>query len=112
MLNDIRFKNEDILNTINHLKTIGGQKFNKNLLDIDKKMYHGKSPGTWKPSKIIKKRSFNIGTGPGIFKYKKSIEDYVIKNKPFVIGLNTQRSIDEKLINVRATCNSFRLIDR
>ena len=46
--------NEDILNTINHLKTIGGQKFNKNLLDTDKKMYHGKY-GKWKPSKIIKK---------------------------------------------------------
>ena len=111
MLNDIRFKNEDILNTINHLKTIGGQKFNKNLLDTDKKMYHGKSNGKWKPSKIIKKKEVLIlGTGPGIFKYKKSIENYVIKNKPFVIGLNTQRSIDEKLINVRATCSAFRLL--
>ena len=58
MLNDIRFKNEDAFRTIDHLKTIGGQKFNKNLLDIDKKMYHGKSPGKWRPSKKLKIRKF------------------------------------------------------
>ena len=32
------------------------------------------------------------------------------KKKPFVIGLNTQRSIDEKLINVRAVCSTLRLL--
>ena len=38
------------------------------------------------------------------------IENYIHKNKPYVIGLNTQKSIDEKLINIRAACNALSLI--
>ena len=111
MLNDKRFSNADILSSIDHLKTVGGQKFNKDLLDTDKKMYSGKCAGSWRPStKIKNKEVLILGTGPGVLNYKKSIEDYISKKKPFVIGLNTQKSINEKLIDIRATCNPLRLL--
>ena len=41
MLNDSRFKSPDIISAIEHLKKVGGKKFNKELLDSDKIMYSG-----------------------------------------------------------------------
>ena len=74
-------------------------------------IYIGKSPGKWSPKKVISNKDvLIIGTGPSIKDYKTIIENYVIKNKLYVIALNTQKSINEKLINIRATCNSLSLI--
>jgi 4-hydroxy 2-oxovalerate aldolase len=111
MLNDLRFSSLDILSAIEHLKSVGGKTFNKNLLDTDKKMYSGKCEGKWSPkNKIFSKEVLILGTGPGVNEHKIAIEEYIKQKKPFVIGLNTQRSIDEKLINVRAVCSAFRLL--
>ena len=111
MLNDVRFSSLDILSAIEHLKSVGGKTFNKNLLDTDKKMYFGKCEGKWSPkSKIFNKEVLILGTGPGVNEHKIAIEEYIRQKRPFVIGLNTQRSIDEKLINVRAVCSAFRLL--
>ena len=63
-----------------------------------------------KKSKIFNKEVLILGTGPGVNEHKIAIEEYIRQKKPFVIGLNTQRSIDEKLINVRAVCSAFRLL--
>ena len=110
MLADNRFKSPDIISAIEHLQKIGGTKFNKDLLNSDKTNYSGKCEGTWNPkSKILNKDILILGTGPGILKNKLAIEQYVKKNKPFVIGLNTQKSISEKLINIRVACHSLRL---
>ena len=51
-----------------------------------------------------------IGSGPRISEYKNIIENYIVKNKSYVIALNTQKSINEKLINVRAICNALSII--
>ena len=111
MLNDLRFGPIDVLSVIDHLRSVGGKKFNKNLLDIDKKMYSGKCTGSWVPKKkISNKEVIILGTGPGVLKHQALLEQYIIKKKPFVIGLNTQKSINEKLINIRATCSAFRLL--
>ena len=111
MLNDLRFGPLDILSAIDHLKSVGGKTFNKNLLDTDKKMYSGKCVGKWYPkSKIANKEVLILGAGPGVIKHKTAIEEYIKQKKPFVIGLNTQRSINEKLINIRVACSAFRLL--
>ena len=74
-------------------------------------MYSGKCIGTWVPKKnILNKEVLILGTGPGVIKHRSTIEKYIKRKKPFVIGLNTQKSIDEKLINIRATCSAFRLL--
>ena len=111
MLGNNRFSNSDILSSISHLKNSGGKKYNKDLLNPNNKIYIGKTSGKWFPKKnIYKKEVLILGSGPGIKDYKKAIENYIIKNKPYVIGLNTQKSINEKLINIRATCNALSLI--
>ena len=62
-------------------------------------------------SKILNNKDVLIlGNGPGIAKYKKSIENYIIKNKPIVIGLNIESTINEKLINLRVACNNMRIL--
>ena len=74
-------------------------------------MYFGKCEGKWSPkSKIFNKEVLILGTGPGVNEHKIAIEEYIRQKRPFVIGLNTQRSIDEKLINVRAVCSTLRLL--
>ena len=111
MLGNNRFSNKDILSSINHLKKSGGKKFNKDLLNPNNKIYVGKCPGKWSPkSDISKKDVLIIGSGPRISEYKNIIENYIVKNKPYVIALNTQKSINEKLINVRAICNALSII--
>ena len=111
MLGNNRFDNNDVLSSINHLKKSGGKKFNKDLLNPNNKIYIGKCAGKWSPRKNIYKRDVLIlGSGPGVKEHRKIIENYIIKNKPYVIGLNTQKSINEKLIDIRATCNALSLI--
>ena len=111
MLGNNRFSNKDILSSINHLKKSGGKKFNKDLLNPNNKIYVGKFPGKWSPKKDMSKKDvLIIGSGPGMKEYKNIIETYIQKNKPYVIALNTQKSINEKLINVRAICNALSLI--
>jgi 4-hydroxy 2-oxovalerate aldolase len=62
-------------------------------------------------SKIIRNRNILIlGNGPGILKYKTSIESYILKNRPLVIGLNTEKTVNEKLINIRVACNNVRIL--
>ncbi len=111
MLGNNRFSDSDILSSINHLKKSGAKKFNKDLLNPNNKIYTGKVTGKWAPKKpIFKKDVLILGSGPGVKEHKKIIEKFVSKNKPYVIALNTQKSIDEKLINIRATCNALTLI--
>ena len=111
MLGNNRFSNSDVLSSIEHLKKSGGKKFNKDLLNPNDKIYNGKCPGKWLPrKKMLNKEVLIIGTGPSAIEYKNILENYIIKKKPFVIALNTQKSISEKLINVRATCNALTLI--
>ena len=51
-----------------------------------------------------------IGSGPGAISHRTAIESYVKKHKPFVIALNTQKSISAELINARAACHPVRVL--
>ena len=51
-----------------------------------------------------------IGAGPSTARHRKVIESYVRKYNPFVIALNTQKSINEDLINARAACHPVRIL--
>ena len=67
--------------------------------------------GTWEPEKIIKNNNvLIIGAGPGTVRHRNAIESYIKNHNPFVIALNTQKSIAEDLINARAACHPVRIL--
>ena len=89
MLIDPKLEPLDILSVINNLKKTDGKNFTKNLLEVGKNLYKGKTSGTWNPFKQIKgKNVLIIGSGPSSLKHFKAIENFIVKNKPFVIALN------------------------
>ena len=111
MLGAKNFNSDEILAVIENLKTEGGKKFSNDLIDTYKKYFVGKGKGKYEPIKHIKNKDVLIlGSGPGVKAHRIAIESFIKKYKPFVIALNTQKSINSKLINTRAVCNTLRLL--
>jgi 4-hydroxy 2-oxovalerate aldolase len=111
MITDKRYNEEDIVSVIDYLKEQGGSKFNSDVLETARHFYSDETKGTWEPDKVIKNNNvLIIGAGPGTARHRKAIEFYIKKHKPFVIALNTQKSIREDLINARAACHPVRML--
>ncbi len=111
MLNDLKLEPTEMLSAIDNLKKGEGRNFDRNLIDVGKKIYKGQTKGTWSPKKLIKKKDvLIIGSGPSSFKHSKAIENFIKKNKPFVIALNTEKTIQEKLIDLRVCCHTLRVM--
>lgn len=111
MLTDTRYNEEDVLAVIDHLKSSGGKKFNLNTLEVARHFYVGDPMGSWEPASLIAGREVMIlGTGPGIVKHQRALEDYIRHYHPVVIALNTQTHIDPDLIDLRAACHPVRLL--
>ena len=115
MLSDSRYNDTDILAVINHLKRVGGAKFDRKTLQHAKSSYNiptdkSRDP-LWSPSHLCKGKSVLIlGTGPGVEKYGKALESFIEKHNIVVIALNTQSGITETLIDLRAACHPMRLL--
>ena len=111
MIDDTRYNEEDIMSVINYLKEQGGGKFNLDVLEAARHFYSDQTKGTWEPEKVIKNNNvLIIGAGPSAIKHCKAIESYIKKHNPFVIALNTQKSISKDLINARAACHPVRVL--
>jgi 4-hydroxy 2-oxovalerate aldolase len=112
MLSDERYNDEDIVSVIEHLKKVGGTKFNLQELEQGRHFFSSQfSKGCWQPKDLIEnKEVLIIGPGPGSTHYKKAIEAYVDTHKPIVIALNTHKSINESLIDLRAASHPVRLL--
>ena len=111
MITDSRYNEEDIVAVIDYLKEQGGGKFNFDVLETARHFYSGKTQGIWKPEQVIKDHNvLIIGSGPSTIRHCNAIESYIKAYKPFVIALNTQKSIAENLINVRAACHPVRIL--
>jgi 4-hydroxy 2-oxovalerate aldolase len=96
---------------IEHLRKVGGKKFSMNVLEVGRQIYDGLSFGTWSPKSILFEREvIVIGSGPSIRSYQKAIEGYIRDQSPYVVALNTQKSIKEDLIDLRAACHPVRLL--
>lgn len=111
MLGDTRYNEEDILAVIDHLKTGGGKKYRLDTMEAARHFYNGEPMGTWVPANMIAgKDVLVLGTGPGVVSHQRAIEGLVKSRKPFVIALNTQRSIASDLIDIRVACHPMRLM--
>ena len=51
-----------------------------------------------------------LGTGPGVQAHRPALESFIRQKMPFVIALNTQKSLDDELIDIRAACHPVRLL--
>ncbi len=111
MLSDSRYDEEDILAAIEHLRVEGGKKFSIHTLDAAKHFYGGAQTGSWNPSLLLRNSEvLLLGTGPGVQRYNWALENYIRKNNPVVIALNTQASISSDLISLRVACHPVRLL--
>lgn len=111
MLSNSSYSEEDILAVIEHLRVVGGKKFNLNTLDAARHFYQGFPRGTWEPVTLLKDRDVLIlGSGPGVAAHCEALEDYIRKAKPFVLALNTQSQISAELIDARVACHPVRLL--
>ena len=111
MLEAKSFNSAEILAVIDNLKSTGGKKCSKDLLKTYSQNFQGARKGSYIPLKSLKNKNVLIvGSGPGVKEHKRAIENFIKKFKPFVIALNTQKNINSKLINVRAVCNTLRLL--
>lgn len=111
MQNDLKLNSDEILTAIENLKKRNGRVFNKSFIEVGDNLYNKKASGTWNPYRLIKgKDVLIIGSGPGSQNHSKAIENFIVKKKPFVIALNTQKSINEELINLRVCCYTLRIM--
>ncbi|BCN93944.1 hypothetical protein THMIRHAM_17290 [Thiomicrorhabdus immobilis] len=111
MLSDSRYNDEDVLAVIEHLKSEGGKRFNLSTLEAARHFFSGEPTGTWQPASVLSNREVLIlGAGPSVKQHRRAIESYIKAKQPFVIALNTQKNIDESLINIRAACHPIRLL--
>ena len=98
MLNDMRYQEEDILESINYLKDQGGKRFNFNDLGELRKFYKGEPKGSWNPKLIFDDKDvLIIGTGKQARNHEKALENFIKKINPIVLAINTQELIDNDL---------------
>lgn len=111
MLSDSRYNEEDILAAIEHLRVEGGKKFSVSTLDAARHFYGQNQDGDWNPESLLKDRDvLLLGTGPGVERHKWALENYIQKNRPVVIALNTQAALGAELIDLRVACHPVRLL--
>lgn len=111
MLSDSRYSEVDILAAIEHLKLVGGKKFSLSTLESSRQFYSGEPRGKWVPADTMNGRNVLIlGTGPSVETHRAAIQQFIRDHKPFVIALNTQKGIDQELIDIRAACHPVRLL--
>lgn len=111
MLSDARYSEEDVLAVIDHLRSEGGKKFSLNTLDAARHFYRGEPKGSWAPKERFAGRDvLLLGTGPGVARHRAALESYIRRQKPLVLALNTQSSLDADLIDLRVACHPVRLL--
>ena len=86
----IKLDEIQILEAINQLKNGEGKKYDVNLVKSEFQKPISIKKGKWSPLKRMKGREILlISSGPKLAEYQKEIEKFIIKNKLFVIAMNT-----------------------
>jgi len=111
ILSDKRYSKFNYLKIINNLKKNDTKKYNpfKFLTSIN--FFIGKPKGNWCPISLLNKKNILIvGPGDSVLKYRKVLEEFILKNKIYVICLNTTSNISNSLINLRVACHPLRIL--
>jgi len=110
MLADCRYSEEDILAVIEYLKVDGERSLVLVLLNLRIISILG-NLGDWVPADVMNDKDvLIIASRPSVDKHHSAIESYNKTYRPFIISFNTQKIIDDTLINVREACHPVRLL--
>ena len=111
ILSDKRYSKFNYLEIINNLKKNDTKKYNPFKFLTSVNFFIGKPKGNWCPTSLLSKKNVLIvGPGESVFKYRKALEKFILKNKIYVICLNTTDSISNSLINLRVACHPLRIL--
>lgn len=111
MLADLRYDDEDLLAVIEYLRLAGGKKFSFHALETGRHFYTGEPSGSWLPASLMAGREvLVIAAAPSVFRHRQALEDYICAARPLVIALNTQTTVREELIDIRAASHPVRLL--
>lgn len=111
MLSDSRYSEEDILAVVEHLRSVGGNRYRLEKLESARNFYSGYVKGSWNPKSMIEgKNVLVLGSGPGSVKHRAALERFIEETHPIVVALNKQTPICSKLIDIRAVCHPVRLV--
>lgn len=111
MLNDPRYREEDVLAVIEYLRLEGGKSFSPATLDVARSFYIDEPKGNWSPKdRFLGREVMLLGTGEGVVRHKREIERYIKERAPVVIALNTQCAVDTNLIDIRVACHPVRML--
>ena len=111
MLSDNRYKKEEYNEIISSLAKSDTKKFNPYKLINYNYFLRDKFYGSWRPITALKNKNIIIlGPGKNLIKNKNKIEKLIVKNNYYVIALNTIRTINEKLIDLRVLCHPLRIM--
>ena len=109
MLVGTRYKNNEILQSIEFMSTVDATKYDKNLLIHAKGNLNNK--GSWSAKNWCSgKEVLILGSGYGVQKYKKAIIEYISIYKPIVISINIMIDFPQNLIDIYATANESKMI--
>jgi 4-hydroxy 2-oxovalerate aldolase len=110
ILTDPRYNEADRLTTIKYLKVNPNKKFSIKMLEDSRNFYDKKILGNWNPMETFSEREVLIvGSGKSVLEHKLAIEQFIIKNKPLVLVLNSKKIINEDLIDFRIACHPLRV---
>ena len=111
MLSDDRYDTNQIISTINFLKSQKSSSFSRENLNIASSGFEGDENGTWDLNNFCKDKTvLIIGSGPSTKKYIKNIQQYITKNKPLVLCLNINESVPEELVDAYVACHDTRIL--
>lgn len=111
ILSDKRYNKLNYLKIINNLKRSDARKYNPLKLLAPKNIFIGKPKGLWSPISLLNNKNVLIvGPGDSVLKYRKSLEEFVLKNNIYVLCLNTTSNISSSLINLRVACHPLRIL--
>ena len=90
-----------------------GKKYDRELLEEALSYAPQTGDGNWCPRDILQGRTVLIvASGPSVGQYKSALESFIGEHKPYVIALNTERSLDDTLIDLRVACHTKRIFKR
>jgi 4-hydroxy 2-oxovalerate aldolase len=111
MLADRRFGTDDILAVIDHLRHVGGKKYDHGTLHGARNRNEIEDPGEWSPRALVAGRPVLIlGNGASVTRHRAVIEQFIDRTGPVVIGLNALSAINPDNIDLRLACHPMRLV--